>query len=233
MLIQTRQIKKSYFTDEIETTALRDVDLSIEKGEFVSLMGPSGCGKSTLLNILGLIEKPDKGSYIFDGVETTGMSWKKMTLLRRGNIGYVFQNFNLADELNVFQNVALPLFFQGTGYKEQKKRVTEILETMRIGHRAKHYPQQLSGGQQQRVALARAMVLRPRTILADEPTGNLDSKSGIQVLKLLSEYNRKGTTIIMVTHSLKDASYAHRIIHLHDGIIKSGNENSRLDTAIM
>lgn len=219
MLIQANKIIKRFYSEDIETTALRNVNLTIEKGEFIAIMGPSGCGKSTLLNILGLLELPDSGSYTFDGKEMTVFNEKERTFIRRGKIGFVFQNFNLVDELNVRENVELPLVFTGVSRKERNKRVAEILSKLKMGHRMSYHPQQLSGGQQQRIAFARAVIGSPELILADEPTGNLDSKNGIQVLNLLSEYNRNGTTIIMVTHSPRDASYAHRIIHMHDGLV--------------
>jgi putative ABC transport system ATP-binding protein len=219
MIIQTSKLTKKYISREVETTAIRNIDLSIEKGEFVAIMGPSGCGKSTLLNLLGLIDNPTSGTFTFNGIKTDTLSEKKKTRLRRGNMGFVFQNFNLADELNISENVELPLIFMGTGRRERKERVDELLVYLKLGHRKKHYPQQLSGGQQQRVAFARAMVNHPRLLLADEPTGNLDSKNGAAIMDLLSEQSRMGTTVIMVTHSHKNASYAHRIIHIHDGII--------------
>jgi len=195
------------------------VNLTVEKGEFTAIMGPSGCGKSTLLNLLGLVDRPSSGSFSFNGQETNSLAENSMTRIRRGTMGYIFQNFNLLDELNVSENVELPLVFMGTKRKERKERVAEILDQLKLGHRNRHYPQQLSGGQQQRVAFARAIVNRPMLLLADEPTGNLDSKNGSVILDLLTEHNRKGTTVIMVTHSQKDASYAHRIIKLQDGTI--------------
>lgn len=226
-LIQTHKLTRSYLSEEVETTAVRNLSLEIEKGEFVAIMGPSGCGKSTLLNLLGLIDRPSSGEYTFYGngkgiqVGTGALTENQMTRLRRGNMGFVFQNYNLVDELNVAENVELPLVFLGIGRKERKERVSSILGQMKMGHRSKHYPRQLSGGQQQRVAFARAIVNKPVLLLADEPTGNLDSKNGIQILELLAEHNRQGGCIVMVTHSQKDASYAHRIIHLKDGQISS------------
>lgn len=226
-LIQTQMLTRRFHSDEVETTAIRNLSLEIEKGEFVAIMGPSGCGKSTLLNLLGLIDRPTSGEYTFHGskngtqVSTGTLSENQMTRLRRGNMGFVFQNYNLVDELNVAENVELPLVFMGIGRRERKERVSSILEQMKMGHRFKHYPRQLSGGQQQRVAFARAIVNQPLLLLADEPTGNLDSKNGIQILELLTEHNRQGGTIVMVTHSQKDASYAHRIIHLKDGQIST------------
>lgn len=220
MIIQTNNLTKQYITEEVETTALRNINLSIEKGEFAAIMGPSGCGKSTLLNLLGLIDHPTSGTYLFNGTEeTNSLSENRMTRIRRGNIGFVFQNFNLVDELNVSENVELPLIFMGIKRKERRERVAEILDYLKLGHRGRHYTQQLSGGQQQRVAFARAIVTRPTLLLADEPTGNLDSKNGAAIMDLLTEHNRKGATVVMVTHSQKDASYAHRLIHLHDGVI--------------
>jgi len=203
----------------METTAVRNINLSIEKGEFAAIMGPSGCGKSTLLNLLGLIDRPSSGSLSFNGSKSESLSENRMTRIRRGNMGFVFQNFNLVDELNVFENVELPLVFMGKKRGERKERVAEILAQLKLGHRGRHYPQQLSGGQQQRVAFARAIVNKPLLLLADEPTGNLDSKNGSVILDLLTEHNRSGTTVVMVTHSQKDASYAHRIIKLQDGAV--------------
>jgi putative ABC transport system ATP-binding protein len=220
-LIQTLNMTRTFFTEEVETNAIRKVTLEIDRGEFVAVMGPSGCGKTTLLNLLGLIDKPTSGSYTYDGLKVHGLSENQMTRIRRGNMGFIFQNYNLVDELNVAENVELPLVFQGKKRKEYRKRTFEILEQIRMGHRAFHYPQQLSGGQQQRVAFARAVVAHPKLILADEPTGNLDSKNGLMLLDLLAGQNRTGSTIVMVTHSPKDASYAHRIIHLHDGEIRA------------
>ena len=219
IIIQTNKLTKKFKTEEIETTAVNNINLTIEKGEFAAIMGPSGCGKSTLLNLLGLIDRPTTGNFSFNGTEIESLSESRMTRIRRGNMGFVFQNFNLVDELNVFENVELPLIFMGTKRRERKERVADILNHMKLGHRSNHYPQQLSGGQQQRVAFARAIVNRPRLLLADEPTGNLDSKNGTIILDLLTEHNQKGATVVMVTHSHKDASYAHRIIKLNDGEI--------------
>ncbi len=221
LLIQIENLTKSFLTEEMETFALRDINLHIEKGEFVAVMGPSGCGKTTLLNLLGLIDRPTSGTYTFNGGGAESLNENQMTRLRRGNMGFIFQNFNLVDEFNVAENVELPLIFMGVKRKERRLRVDEILDRLKIGHRSSHYPQQLSGGQQQRVAFARAIVTQPALILADEPTGNLDSKNGLMMLDLLAEHNREGGTIIIVTHSPKDASYAHRTIHLHDGQIKN------------
>ncbi len=217
LFLETRDLSKIFRTEEIETTALNKVTLGVKQGEFIAIMGPSGCGKSTLLNILGLLEDPTSGSYFFSGEDVSGLKEKKRVERRRGRIGYVFQNFNLIDELNVFDNVEMPLIFIKIRAKERRRRVREVLDRLKISHRSGHYPQQLSGGQQQRVAICRAVVSNPELILADEPTGNLDSKNGTQVMELLSELNREGTTIVMVTHSEWDASYAHRIVKMHDG----------------
>jgi putative ABC transport system ATP-binding protein len=216
-MIKIEKLEKVFRTDEIETFALNGVDLEVKKGEFVAIMGPSGCGKSTLLSIIGLLDNPTKGSYLFDGTEVARLREKNRTKLRKGHIGFVFQSFNLIDELNAYDNVELPLFYLKMKVSERRKRVEEVLQRMNIGHRMKHFPQQLSGGQQQRVAIARAVVANPTLILADEPTGNLDSKNGMEVMNLLSELNEEGTTIIMATHSERDAAYAHRTINLLDG----------------
>jgi putative ABC transport system ATP-binding protein len=218
-MIKTTKLSKVFRTEEIETLALNEVDLEVKKGEFVAIMGPSGCGKSTLLNIIGLLDNPSNGDYLFDGTNVAKFKESQRTGLRKGNIGFVFQSFNLIDELNVFENVELPLLYLKIGSKQRKEMVNNVLERMSIAHRAKHFPQQLSGGQQQRVAIARAVVANPKLILADEPTGNLDSKNGLEVMNLLTELNREGTTIIMVTHSMHDAGFAHRIINLFDGQI--------------
>lgn len=218
-MIKTNELTKIFRTEEVETTALNKINLSVKEGEYVAVMGPSGCGKSTLLNILGLLDNPTSGSYLFNGTEVAKLKERDRTVFRKGNIGFVFQSFNLIDELNVFENVELPLIYLKMKTSERKKKVIDSLDRMKITHRAKHFPQQLSGGQQQRVAIARAVVANPRLILADEPTGNLDSKNGIEVINLLCELNREGTTIIMVTHSERDAGYAHRIVNLFDGQI--------------
>ncbi len=218
-MIKTNDLTKIFRTEEVETTALNKVTLHVKEGEYVAVMGPSGCGKSTLLNILGLLDNPSAGSYVFNGTEVANLKERDRTIFRKGNIGFVFQSFNLIDELNVYENVELPLIYLKMKTGERKKSVQDVLERMKIGHRAKHFPQQLSGGQQQRVAIARAVVANPKLILADEPTGNLDSKNGIEVINLLSELNKEGTTIIMVTHSDRDAGYAHRIVNLFDGQI--------------
>jgi len=216
-MIKTNSLTKVFRTEEVETTALNKVNIEVKEGEYVAVMGPSGCGKSTLLNILGLLDNPTSGSYIFNGTEVANLKERDRTMFRKGNIGFVFQSFNLIDELNVYENVELPLIYLIMKSGERKKMVEDVLERMKISHRAKHFPQQLSGGQQQRVAIARAVVANPKLILADEPTGNLDSKNGIEVINLLTELNKEGTTIIMVTHSDRDAGYAHRIINLFDG----------------
>ncbi|HEX2970449.1 MAG TPA: ABC transporter ATP-binding protein [Bacteroidales bacterium] len=218
-MIKTNALTKVFRTEEVETTALDKVNLHVKEGEYVAVMGPSGCGKSTLLNILGLLDNPSSGSYIFNGTEVANLKERDRTIFRKGNIGFVFQSFNLIDELNVYENVELPLIYLKMKATERKQRVEEVLERMKISHRAKHFPQQLSGGQQQRVAIARAVVANPKLILADEPTGNLDSKNGIEVINLLSELNKEGTTIIMVTHNDRDAGYAHRTVNLFDGQI--------------
>jgi putative ABC transport system ATP-binding protein len=218
-MINTTELTKIFRTDEVETTALNKVNLGVAKGEFVAIMGPSGCGKSTLLNIIGLIDNLTTGQYFFDEKDVSSLKEGQRTAMRKGNIGFVFQSFNLIDELTVFENVELPLVYMGIRESERKKKVEHILERMKIAHRRAHFPQQLSGGQQQRVAIARAVVAGPKLILADEPTGNLDSKNGLEVMKLLSELNKEGTTIVMVTHSERDSGYAHRIVNLFDGKI--------------
>ena len=220
-MIKIENLSKVFRTSEVETIALNDVSLEIADKEFVSIMGPSGCGKSTLLNILGLLDNPTSGHYYLSGKDVGGLKERERTNVRKGNIGFVFQSFNLIDELNVAENVELPLTYLHISARERKQRVADILSRMGISHRAKHYPQQLSGGQQQRVAIARAVVSNPELILADEPTGNLDSKNGKEVMQLLSELNNSGTTIVMVTHSQRDAGYASRIINLFDGQIVS------------
>ena len=217
MELRTDNLRKVFSTDVVETHALNGVDINIHDGEFVAIMGPSGCGKSTLLNILGMLDTPTAGTYWLDGREVSQLKEDDRTAYRRGKIGFVFQSFNLIEELNVTENVGLPLGYLGIKGEERRKRVEETLERMGISHRAGHYPNQLSGGQQQRVAIARAVVCKPGLILADEPTGNLDSKNGIEVMELLRELNREGTTVVMVTHSMRDASYATRTINLFDG----------------
>ena len=217
MELRTENLRKVFSTDVVETHALNGVDINIHDGEFVAIMGPSGCGKSTLLNILGMLDTPTDGTYWLEGREVSQLKEDDRTAYRRGKIGFVFQSFNLIEELNVTENVGLPLGYLGIKGEERRKRVEETLERMGISHRAGHYPNQLSGGQQQRVAIARAVVCKPGLILADEPTGNLDSKNGIEVMELLRELNREGTTVVMVTHSQRDASYADRVINLFDG----------------
>lgn len=218
-MIKTTDLNKVFRTDEIETRALNNVNVHVKKGEFVAIMGPSGCGKSTLLNIIGLLDNPSGGKYFFDAKEVGGLKERNRTLLRKGNIGFVFQSFNLIDELSVYENVELPLIYLKLKARERKEMVEAVLDRMKISHRKKHFPQQLSGGQQQRVAIARAVVANPKLILADEPTGNLDSKNGLEVMNLLTELNQEGTTIVMVTHSLRDSDYAHRVINLFDGLV--------------
>lgn len=218
-MIKINQLEKIYRTDEIETIALNNVSFEIKEGEFVAIMGPSGCGKSTLMNIIGLLDQMNKGSYLLNGTEVNGLSERKRADLRKENIGFVFQNFNLIDELTVFENIELPLLYTAANSSERKQMVEHVLEKVQIAHRRNHYPQQLSGGQQQRVAVARAVVNSPKLILADEPTGNLDSRNGGDVMELLSQLNDTGTTVIMVTHSEHDARYTHRVINMLDGQI--------------
>ena len=218
-MIEVNNLQKIFRTEEVETWALNDVSFNVADGEFVAIMGPSGCGKSTLLNILGLLDNPTKGSYKLQGVEVATLDENHRTDLRKGVIGFVFQSFNLIDELNVRENIELPLLYMGVPAKERRQRAEEVMERMNISHREKHFPNQLSGGQQQRVAIARAVIAGPKLILADEPTGNLDSVNGQEVMNLLKELNRQGTTVVMVTHSRHDASYANRIINLFDGSI--------------
>ncbi|MER3376361.1 MAG: ABC transporter ATP-binding protein [Allomuricauda sp.] len=224
-MILIRDLKKSFSTESVETLALNSVNLSIEQGEFTAIMGPSGCGKSTLLNIIGMLDSPSQGSYRFDGNEIGAIGERKRSKLRKGNLGFVFQSFNLIDELTVFENVELPLIYLKTDKAERRNKVNKVLERMKISHREKHFPNQLSGGQQQRVAIARAVVANPKLILADEPTGNLDSKNGDEVMKLLGELHKEGTTIVMVTHSNHDSRYAQRVLHLFDGQIVSEKSN--------
>ena len=216
-MIRTENLTRIFRTEEVETIALNGVNIEVEDGEFIAIMGPSGCGKSTLLNILGLLDSPTEGKYWLNNEEVGHLKERERTAYRKGRIGFVFQNFNLIDELTVEENVDLQLKYLGVGKAERKERVLEILRKVKLSHRAKHYPHQLSGGQQQRVAIARAVVGKPSIILADEPTGNLDSKNGMEVMQLLSELNEEGTTIVMVTHSKHDAAYASRIINLFDG----------------
>ncbi len=216
-MIKITDLEKVYRTEEIETVALNKMSMEVKKGEFVAVMGPSGCGKSTLLNILGMLDDPDGGSFIFNGEEIAHFNERKRSNLRKRAIGFVFQSFNLIDELTVFENVELPLLYNGVKPSERKTRVEKVLDKMQIMHRRNHFPQQLSGGQQQRVAFSRAVVNNPKLILADEPTGNLDSKNGNEVMELLTDLNTAGTTIVMVTHSEHDAKYSHRIIRMLDG----------------
>ncbi len=223
-MIQLSNIKKVFNNGDIYTIALGGINLEVNDGDFVAIMGPSGCGKTTLLNILGLLDNPSEGNYLFDSVEVSRLKENRRADLRNGKIGFVFQNFNLIDELTVEQNVELPLKYMGVPAVERKKKVTDVLRRMNISHRANHYPNQLSGGQQQRTAIARAVVCNPSVILADEPTGNLDSKNGKEVMELLAELNDDGTTIIMVTHSQRDASYADRIINMLDGFLVEKTE---------
>ncbi len=232
-MIRTVNLTKVFRTEEIETSALNEVSLHVQKGEFVAIMGPSGCGKSTLLNIIGLLDNPSSGQYFFDGKEVGQLKERNRTQLRKGNIGFVFQSFNLIDELNVYENVELPLIYLKLKARERKEMVEKVLERMKISHRRKHFPQQLSGGQQQRVAIARAVVANPKLILADEPTGNLDSKNGLEVMNLLTELNREGTTIVMVTHSLHDSEFAHRVINLFDGQIITEEVKKQLGEVLL
>ena len=222
-MLQFKNLSKRYLTEEIETTALNEINLNVEKGEFISIMGPSGCGKSTMLNILGLLDNPSKGSYIFNDVDVSEFSEKQRTRLRRGNIGFVFQSFNLIDELTVQKNIELPLYYMKMPVKERNHLSEQIMELLDINHRKNHYPRQLSGGQQQRVAIARAVVANPSLILADEPTGNLDSSNGDEVMKYLHRLNDNGSTIIMVTHSEEQAKQAKRIVQLFDGKMLTEN----------
>ncbi len=223
-MIQLRDIKKVYRYKEGYTVALAGINLDVDDGEFVAIMGPSGCGKTTLLNILGLLDNPSEGNYLLDGEEMAGLKENQRTARRRGHIGFVFQSFNLIDELTVEENVELPLKYMGLTANERKTRVIEMLRKLNISHRAKHFPNQLSSGQQQRVAIARAVVCKPRLILADEPTGNLDSKNGKEVMEILAKLNEEGTTVIMVTHSQRDATYAHRVINMLDGFLVDKTE---------
>lgn len=218
-MIKTDSISKVFRTEEVETHALINVSLEVKQGEFVAIMGPSGCGKSTLLNILGLLDRPTDGQYLLDGKDMCALTEKERNVIRRGTLGFIFQSFNLIDELTVEENIELPLLYMKVPADERKRRITDALKRMAIEHRAKHFPSQLSGGQQQRVAIARAVVMQPKIILADEPTGNLDSKNGLEVMGLLRELHREGTTIVMVTHSARDAAYSDRIVNLFDGCV--------------
>ena len=228
-MIKTENLSMVFTTEEVQTKALNEVTLHVEQGEFVAIMGPSGCGKSTLLNILGTLDSPTSGSYFFEGKQVDKMNENQLTALRKNNLGFIFQSFNLIDELTVYENVELPLVYMGIKTAQRKEKVNKVLEKVNLLYRANHYPQQLSGGQQQRVAIARAVVTDCKLLLADEPTGNLDSVNGVEVMELLSELNRQGTTIIIVTHSQRDATYAHRIIRLLDGQIVSENINRPLE----
>lgn len=224
-MIKTENLSRIFRTEEVETSALLNVNLEVSQGDFLAIMGPSGCGKSSLLNILGLLDNPSNGSYLFNGQEVSRLRESQRTKLRKGKIGFVFQSFNLIDELTVFENVELPLSYLNMKASERKTAVLQVLDQMQMGHRAKHFPQQLSGGQQQRVAIARAVVAKPDLVLADEPTGNLDSKNGLEVMNLLTTLNQSGTTIVMVTHSRHDAGFAHRIINMFDGQILTETTN--------
>jgi len=231
-MIKINNLYKKFRTEDVETLALNDISFQVEDGQFMAIMGPSGCGKSTLLNIIGMLDGSTEGSYQFDGQEIGGFNEKQFADLRKGTIGFVFQNFNLIDELTVEENVELPLIYLNVDKKERKILVHDVLKRMNIAHRAKHFPKQLSGGQQQRVAISRAVVTNPKLILADEPTGNLDSKNGIEVMNLLSELNKEGATIVMVTHSDRDAKYAQKVIHLFDGQIDSEYINDPVDSEV-
>jgi putative ABC transport system ATP-binding protein len=226
-MIKVEKLCKSFRTEDVETIALDKVSFEVKDGEFLAIMGPSGCGKSTLLNILGLLDNPTSGKYWLDGQELGSLKEKERTMVRKGNIGFIFQSFNLIDELNVEENIELPLTYLGIKASERKEKVQSIMKRMNISHRARHFPHQLSGGQQQRVAIARAVVFEPKLILADEPTGNLDSKNGAEVMTLLTELNQDGTTIIMVTHNSHDATIAHRTIHLFDGRLQEENNSDQ------
>ena len=228
-MLRTRNLTKVFTTQEVETTALNNVNLEVQKGEFVAVMGPSGCGKSTMLHIAGMLDNPTGGEYYFMGEEVSEYSEKKRANLRKGNIGFVFQSFNLIDELTVFENIELPLLYLGVAAKDRKRRVDDSLEQLELVARRNHFPQQISGGQQQRVAVARALIADPKVILADEPTGNLDSSHGDEVMKLLVDLNEKGTTVVMVTHSPAYADYANRVIHLFDGHIVTENLKEKYD----
>ncbi len=228
-MIKTEKLTKLFTTEEVQTKALNEVTLQVEQGEFVAIMGPSGCGKSTLLNILGTLDSPTSGSYSFEGKQVDKMNENQLTALRKGNLGFIFQSFNLIDELTVYENVELPLIYMGIKAGKRKAMVNKVLEKVNLLHRVNHYPQQLSGGQQQRVAIARAVVTDCKLLLADEPTGNLDSVNGIEVMELLSDLNRQGTTVIIVTHSQRDAMYAHRVIQLLDGQIVAENINRPME----
>ena len=225
MLLKTQNLKKIYRTTEVETTSLIDINLEIKKGEFVAIMGPSGCGKSTLLNIIGLLDNPSDGQYWFLDQEVSKFTERQRAEMRKANVGFIFQSFNLIDELTVFENIELPLIYLDIPSKERKERVESLMDQLQIMHRRNHFPQQLSGGQQQRVAVCRAIIAKPKLILADEPTGNLDSKNGEEVMRLITELHQKGTSVVMVTHSREHAQYAQRVVHLFDGQVVSENYN--------
>ncbi|HAU04875.1 MULTISPECIES: ABC transporter ATP-binding protein [Pseudoalteromonas] len=230
-MIKLTNLSRVFRTQDVETTALNNINLHVNEGEFLAIMGPSGCGKSTLLSILGMLDSPSAGSFEFLGEDIAGFGEKQLAALRKASIGFVFQSFNLIDELTVFENVELPLQYQNISKSERKQRVEEILKRVAIDHRADHLPQQLSGGQQQRVAVARALVINPKLILADEPTGNLDSKNGDEVMAMLRELNREGTTVIVVTHSEKEGNYADRLVRLLDGQVMVDKANRVQQTA--
>ncbi|MFL9483188.1 ABC transporter ATP-binding protein [Chitinophagaceae bacterium LWZ2-11] len=232
-MIQIQQLQKIYRTEQVETAALSNIKLEIKQGEFVTIMGPSGCGKSTILNILGLLDNPTSGKYFFENTELLALNEKERSVFRKDNIGFIFQNFNLIDRLSVFDNVSLPLLYAKVSANERKERVTEILRRMNLGHRINHYPQQLSGGQQQRVAVARALINNPKLVLADEPTGNLDSTNGNEVMEMLCDLNDAGTTVIMVTHSLHDAAFSKRTVYMKDGQIVTEKFNKTPSTTLL
>lgn len=229
-MIKTENLSMVFTTEEVQTKALNEVNIEVKQGEFVAIMGPSGCGKSTLLNILGTLDSPTSGKYFFNGKEIDKMGESQLTAFRKGNIGFVFQSFNLIDELTVFENIELPLTYLKIKSGERRRIVTDLMRRMEISHRASHFPHQLSGGQQQRVAIARAVVSSPELILADEPTGNLDSKNGVEVMNILSELNAGGTTVVMVTHNRRDAEYAHRIVEMFDGEILGSEQTANRKT---
>ena len=231
-MIEIKDLKKYFITEDLKTFALNGVDFVVNEGDFLGIMGPSGCGKSTLLNILGMLDGPSEGTYIFNGTNIAGLTEAQRTQVRKGNIGFIFQNFNLIDTLTIYENVELPLKFLKVAKSERKVKVEEVLNRMNIFHRANHFPKQLSGGQQQRAAIARAVVTNPKIILADEPTGNLDSKNGIEVMELLTELSKSGATIIMVTHSDRDSNYAHKVIHLFDGKIAAEKINQGMEMKV-
>lgn len=231
-MIKLTNLSRVFRTQDVETTALSNINLTVNEGDFLAIMGPSGCGKSTLLSILGMLDSPTTGSFDFAGTDIAGYSEKQLAELRKASIGFVFQSFNLIDELTVFENVELPLQYQKISKSERKQRVEAILKRVGIDHRGEHLPQQLSGGQQQRVAVARALVINPKLILADEPTGNLDSKNGDEVMAMLRELNREGTTVIMVTHSEKEGAYAERLVRLLDGQVMLDKANTQQQAAV-